>query len=99
MRTAATNPMTSGTLNTNTGNVRLPVGGSVPSVLSLPVFTSSGGAVNYSMASTVPPASSAAGPSLSPSSAVASLIPSPLQLPSSEAISCSNVIRKWWQCG
>ena len=38
------------------------------------------------MASTVPLTSSAAGPSLSPSSAVASLIPSPLQLPSSEAI-------------
>ena len=27
-----TNPMTSGTLNANAGNVRLPVGGSVPSV-------------------------------------------------------------------
>ena len=38
-----TNPTTSGTLNANAGNVRLPVGGSVPSVLSLPVFTSSGG--------------------------------------------------------
>ena len=80
------NSTTSGMLRTNTGNIGLPVGGIAPSIMPLPVFSSPGGAASSPRASTVPPTASTTGGTLSPSSAVASVMPAPPQLPSSEAI-------------
>ena len=80
------NSTTSGMLRTNTGNIGLAVGGIAPSIMPLPVFSSPGGAASSPRANTVPPTASTTGGTLSPSGAVASVMPAPPQLPSSEAI-------------
>ena len=81
------NSTTSGMLRTNRGNIGLPVGGLAYSIMPLPVFCSPGG-----QPTPLGPAQHpqllvrTTGGILSPSSAVASVMPAPPQLPSSEAI-------------